>query len=129
MAVASVPRPSSLLPLATDDLLRELIAEVRGLRADVQGRLTTPALSRTDRETLSRLLPAIVGALGSDSFLCRDLLDGDEYPGLRVVTAGLNSKKLGRLFQRAEGIAVDTYVVERDGSELNAVRWRVLVVK
>ena len=50
--------------------------------ADLQGRRTAPMLSRNDRQALEKLLPAIVGALGSEPFTSRDLPDA---AGVRVV--------------------------------------------
>jgi hypothetical protein len=42
---------------------------------------------------------------------------------LRLVRRGLNAKRVGRLLRRAEGQAVDGYVVQREGFELHAVLW------
>jgi hypothetical protein len=115
------------------ELLRELIAEVKGLRADLSVRgqvLNCPradisSLSRADLALLGRLLPAIGGALGSEAFLARDLFE-HESAALRLVRRGLNAKRIGRLLHRAEGHAIDGYLIERAGVELGAILWRVV---
>lgn len=109
-------------------LLELLIAEVRGLRDDLaRDRRRRRELSRSDRHRLARLLPAIAGALGSEPFLTRDLFESDSA-ALGFVLQGWTAIRIGRLFQRAEGAAVDGYVIERDGVELHATLWRVLQV-
>jgi hypothetical protein len=104
-------------------LLRELLTEVRGLRADLRERQAT-SLSRADRALLARLLPAIGGALGSEPFPSRDLPTAS--PGLRVVLRGVSAKQIGRLLSRAEGVPIDGYIVERCGIEINVTLWRVV---
>jgi hypothetical protein len=109
-------------------LLRTLIDEVKGLRADLAARVhdTNPgSLCRADLARLGRLLPAIGGALGSAVFLARDLFE-HESAALRLVLRGLNAKRVGRLLQRAEGQVVNGHLVERAGVELNTALWRVL---
>src|SRR5688572_15279010 len=112
------------------ETLRELIAEVQGLRADLRaapaGRL--PSLSRADRAQLTRLLPVIVGARGSEESLVRDLFE-DESPALQLALRGLNAKRVGKLFRRAAGQVVAAYLVEQAGVELNMALWRVVQVK
>jgi len=130
--LSSKPSAARSSPVARDteallEVLRELVAEVKGLRQDLaQRRAPTPTLSRTDRERLSRLLPAIAGVYGSDSFACRDLVDDEAAPALRLVTAGLDARSLGSLLARAIVHVVDGYVVERAGDELHVNLWRVL---
>ena len=79
-------RPAAA-PMATvQDVLDELRAfhqTVRQLLEAVAVR-TTPTLSRTDRETLERLLPAVVGALGSEPFASRDLPDDFTWAARRA---------------------------------------------
>ena len=82
------------------------------------------SLSRADRETLEKLLPAIVGALGSEPFASRDLPEASA--GVRLVLRGLSVKQIGRLLARAEGVPIDGFVVQRDGVEINVQLWRVL---
>jgi hypothetical protein len=110
----------------TDDLLRELIAEVRGLRADLT-RDRRPALSREDRARLARLLPVIGATLGPDLFLTAELFERDSA-ALRLVLAGLTVKQLGRLLRRAVDTPIDGYLVVREAVEAGAVVWRVVQV-
>jgi hypothetical protein len=113
-------------PDALETLLRELITEVRGLRADLaRDRRPVTSLSRSDRTVLARLLPAIGGVVGSELFVTRDLFESDAA-ALQLVLRGLNAKQVGRLLRRGEGQAIDGYVIQRDGTELHAVLWRVV---
>ena len=112
-------------PDQTETLLRELVTEVRGLRADMrQQRRPAATLSRDDRAVLSRLLPAIAGALGSEPFTSRDLPYAS--PGLRVVLHDMTVKQIGMLLSRAEGVPIEGWIVERCGIEINVTLWRVL---
>jgi len=130
--VTKAPQHVPPLVLAGDpvlEVLRELVAEVRGLRSDLAQRhapTPTPTLSRADCDRLSRVLPAISGVYGSQPFACRDLVDEDAPPALRLVTAGMDARSIGSLFARAVDHVVDAYLVERCGDELHARLWRVL---
>jgi hypothetical protein len=133
------------MPVAVEadvrELLRELVAEVKGLRADlvslrrdivptsgqISFRKEIPALSRADVALLGRLLPAIGGVFGSDDFAVRELFEKDSA-ALRLVLSGLNGIRIGRLFQRAVDIPISSYLVERAGVELHAALWRVVGV-
>lgn len=120
---------------AVEEQLREVRAELAGLRGLVEQLLerqiipqkSADLLSRDDRALLARLSPAIAGALGSTEFLTRDLF-GHDSAALRIVLRGLNPRQVGRLLKRAEGKPVDGYVVERVGVELGAILWRVVRV-
>lgn len=105
----------------------EVLREIRDLlrRSLEQARPARGILSRSDRARLSRLLPAIAGAYGSERFTARDLFEADAAPAVRLVVRGLNPRRVGRLFQRADQQAVDGYLVQRDGVELHAVLWRI----
>lgn len=104
-------------------LLETLIAEVRGLRADlVRDRRPRRDLSRADRDRLSRLLPAIAGAFGSEPFTVNELL---ERPAVQVVADGLAPAALGQLLQRARSVPLHGYVVESDSTELHRRVWRL----
>jgi hypothetical protein len=110
------------------DLLRELISEVRGLRQDIaRGQRPVMVLNRADRALLARLLPAVGGVFGSELFLTRELFESDAA-ALKLVTRGLNALKVGRALRRGEGQAIDGYSVQREGTELNTVLWRVVQV-
>jgi hypothetical protein len=104
----------------------EVLGELRQIRQLLE-RQQRPvsALSRADRALLGRLLPAIAGALGSESFTSRDLA-ADSSPGLRLVLRGLSVKQIGRLLSRAEGIPLEGWVIERCGVEINVTLWRAV---
>jgi hypothetical protein len=104
-------------------LIETLIAEVRGLRADLaRDRRPSRGLSRADRDRLSRLLPALAGCFGSEPFTVADAFG---HPAVRVVTAGLAAPACGQLLQRARGVPVAGYVVEYDATELHRRVWRL----
>lgn len=112
--------------VALEALLRELVAEVKGLRQDLAQHVRndhTP--SRADHQRLARLLPAIAGVHGSDRFAARDLFD-DTSPALRLVTRGLTPRETGKLLRRSLGHVIDGYLVEKAGEELGIVLWRVM---
>jgi hypothetical protein len=108
-------------------LLRALIEKIDTLTALVEHRRPASTLSRIDRERLARMLPAIGGVYGSDPFLVRELFESDKA-AIRLVRTGLNAKKIGRLFRRAERQAIGGYLVESQGTETHATLWRVLEV-
>ena len=84
-------------------------------------------LSRRDRDRLAALLPALAGRFGSTPILVREVIASAD-PGVRLVRGDLNAKRIGRLFSRAAGLAVDGYVVERCGVEDGATIWSVRAV-
>ena len=120
---------ATLMPaVATDPqlaaLLEVLIAEVRGLRADLaRDRRPSRELSRADRDRLSRVLPAIAGALGSEEFVVNELF---ERAAVQLVLGTLTSVQVGRLLQRAVGVPIAGYVVERGAFEVGRRLWRVM---
>jgi hypothetical protein len=122
--VLSGPR----VPVEADQvaaLLRELVAEVRGLRADLTRDRRPSRLTRHDRDRLVAILPAAGGVFGSELFTAKELLEHDAA-ALRLVLRGLTARQLGRLLQRAEGAVLGGYTVQRDGVKVGAVLWRVL---
>ncbi len=110
----------------TEDFAAAALFELRAIRRLLEGQ-HKPALSRADRHTLARILPAIAGALGSALFTSRELLEHDS-PALRLVLDGFNAKQIGRLLRRAEGYAVDRFMVQRAGVELNVILWQLVRV-
>jgi hypothetical protein len=100
--------------------LRQILAALE------RQRLSLP-MTRGDTAALATLLPPIGGAVGFEPFLVRDLF---KHPStaLRLVLRGQRAIKMGRLFQRAAGHAIDGYLVERAGAELHTALWRVLQV-
>jgi hypothetical protein len=123
MALATLrPAPAA----STDEtpaLLRELLAEIRMLRADLQER--RPGLSLADRTALARILPAVAGAYGDAAFTSRDLCD-DTSPAVRLVVKGLSAKSIGKLLSRGEGFPIDGLLVQRDGLAFNVTAWRIV---
>jgi len=110
-------------------LLRELLAEMKGLRADLAARRSAPAaLNREDRACVAGLVPVIGAIYGSEKFAARDLVDADAPPALRLVTRGLTAQQLGSLFSRGAGQVIDGFVLERAGNELHATLWQVFRV-
>jgi hypothetical protein len=105
------------------DLLRELVTEVRALRADLaESRRRAPSLSRVDHARLARLLPAVAGALGSELFTVAELT----APAVQLVVDGLTPRQVGRLLRRAVGVSIDGLVVERVGHENHSTLWRIV---
>lgn len=84
-----------------------------------------PTLRRADRERLASILPAIGGAIGSDSFAVRDLFE-EGAPALQLVLGGMSIKAVAQLFSRGADLLIDGYVVQRSHRELNAQLWRVV---
>jgi hypothetical protein len=57
----------------------------------------------------------------------RELFESDTA-ALRLVLRAVNAKQVGRLLRRGEGQAIDGYLIQRDGTELHAVLWRVVQI-
>jgi len=55
-------------------LLRELVNEVRGLRAELTNSERPCTLSNRDRQSLMKLFPVVAAIQGSKDFTVRDLL-------------------------------------------------------
>jgi hypothetical protein len=104
-------------------------AKVDALQATVDRMAANPrsTLSRADRRTLAKLLPAAGGVFGSEPFATRELFERDA-PALRIVMRGLERLKVGRLLLRAVGHDIDGYLVERVGDELHRALWRIVQV-
>ena len=101
------------------DLLRALDAKVTALDAKLDrllARRPSAPLSRDDRSRLARLLPAAAGVLGSEPLHASELCE-HESAALRLVCAGLSSRRLGQLFRRAADIPIAGYVVKDCGFE------------
>ena len=125
---------SSLAPGGSEGdlaaLLRQVTEQTAVLRAiqhaieRLESRERPATLSRADHEALTRLLPAVAGALGSELFLVREVLASADA-GLRLVTAGTSGRALGRLLMRAKDIPIGGFVVTHEGEELGSHLWRV----
>jgi len=121
----SVPLVAMPQSDAVLEVLRDLLIEVRGLRADLAPRHPISTLNRADRARLAALLPALAGVYGSAPFVARDVVDADAPAALRLVADGLDAQQLGSLFARAGGQVVDGFLVERSGDELHRRLWCV----
>ena len=108
------------------ELLAAILDELRALREACSSpagfsRLNS-TLSRTDRDRLSRLLPALAGVFGSEQFTTREAL---EHRAIGFVAGGLSSRQVGQLLSRALEQPVAGYVVRRGGREAHVVLWFV----
>jgi hypothetical protein len=104
--------------------LARLAAEIADLRARVEvleAARRPDRLSPGDRERLARILLAIAGARGSETFAVRELAD----PAISIACTGLSPRRLGRLLLRGAGLAIDGHVVERVGEEGGCALWSV----
>jgi hypothetical protein len=112
-------------PIDQTALLLDIVARLKRIEAAIErlGQQHKP-LSRADRQTLARILPAVAGVFGSEPFLASEV-EEHESPGLQLVRAGMTARSIGRLLRRAVGIPIDGYVVERLSSEAGAVLWSV----
>ena len=103
-------------------LLRELIDEVRLLRADLAGRASPP-------DTAAFLL-AIHNEIGDIAFNCFDLtergaLSAELGAAINQRVPGANARKLGRLFRQIEGVLYDGLILRCIGSERDGLIWKV----
>jgi hypothetical protein len=123
--------PDGVAPNALEAWQADVLSELRQIRQllEQQQQQRPPlaaALSRADREVLERLLPATAAVFGqSEPFTSRELVRHPS-PGLRVLRRGLSTKQIGRLFMRADRVAVGGFCVQAVGTELNVNLWRVV---
>jgi hypothetical protein len=98
--------PFARYPTTEERLLRDLIAEVRALRADIAAMRPKPAVPSGG--LLDALLPAVAERLGSDPWTAADLLD--EFPEL---LRDVSAKRLGKMLAAVQDGAVNGLVVRR----------------
>ena len=107
-------------------LLSELVAEVRGLRADLT-RDRRPAAHAADHVAFMLALGA---AVADRAFSAREvnqhaaLVDG----ALRAALAGaglVNARRIGKFFRTIEGQTIAGLRLDRIGSDSEGVVWRV----
>jgi hypothetical protein len=101
--------------------LRDRLAAVENRLSALEAARPTDRLSREDRDRLSRVLPAIAGALGSAPFAIREL----QGPAVALACEGLSPRRLGRLFLRGAGQPIGGFVIERVGDEGGCALWSV----
>ena len=116
------------LTLETDPqvvtLLETLIAEVRGLRADLaRDRRPRRALSRADVDRLSRLLPAIAGAVGQRAVHRRGSFSSS--PRCASWRPAWPRRRSGNCCSARVASRSHGYVVESDATELHRRVWRL----
>jgi hypothetical protein len=116
------------VPDTTEALLRELVEEVRGLRADLaRERGRSPARDAS----VEALLPVLAAAVADRAFTSREVVEHAVVDGaLRAALdkAGVvTGRQLGKWLRRAEGRAIAGVRLERIGTDRDGVIWRVRV--
>jgi hypothetical protein len=97
----------------------DLAAEVAALKGRGASRL-----SQADQHKLAAILPAVLGLLGSENFLVRELFRTDAA-ALRLVLGSCSAKSVGRLLRRAGGVPVNGLVVLRVGTQDGSALWAI----
>lgn len=106
----------------TDALLRQVLAEVRELRADVAA-LATMQLGRGERELLAALLPAAAQLFADRAFTTRDVC---RWPTLRPLVHGLTPSALSWTFARSERVTLGEWRVRRIGTDRDGAVWQLV---
>jgi hypothetical protein len=112
----------------TSALLRELIAEVRGLRVDLARHAGAP----TPTEGLANLLEAIAFTVGDREFTAPELAQFAEIaPPEKLLTAlheagGTNPRKVGKLLRRLEKQECGGWRVVQIGNDREGILWKVV---
>ena len=114
--------------------VRELAAEVRGLRGDLAGRKApntepTPALRKEQADTLAATVPVLAATFGASRFASWQPLDiakqqTAEAANLRLVLGPMTAQQLGKLLQLGLGHSFDGLRVVRAGKDGSARFWR-----
>jgi hypothetical protein len=118
-ALSARPQPRDALL----EVMRELVAEVKGLRADLAAR-RGPTPDAQDEE----LLRVIAEHVEHRVFSAAELVAHaalESAVQLREVLRGRNARKLGRVLMRLEGRALNGLVLYRNGEDRNGLVWRV----
>ncbi|MBB3020664.1 hypothetical protein FHR70_003750 [Microvirga lupini] len=111
----------------TDALLRVLISEVRGLRADIARQAGAPVQA----DSLAALLDAIASAVGARVFTASELADfAEAAPPEKLLTAlhaagGTSPRKVGKLLRRMEKQELAGWRVLQVGSDRDGIIWKV----
>ena len=114
-------------PHALEPLLRAILDELRGLRADLRTRGQPAPLTPEDRTTLQQLLPVIAATLGSGEFYsARDLRA--RVPRAAPGRRGSDAAAAGAHAATGGGHAASGYVVQRGTSKAGALLWHVVEV-
>jgi hypothetical protein len=111
----------------TNALLRELLAEIRGLRADLAGKETVAS----EAAGFQGLIEAIAFAVGDREFTAVELAQfSDAAPPERLQQAlhaagGTNPRKVGKLLHRLSKLELSGWQVLRIGVERDGLIWKV----
>jgi hypothetical protein len=116
----------------TINILRQLVAEVRGLRADL-ARQHTGDLGGDDAQT-ANLLSAIGEAVGDRLFTSCELLEHAKVIAgpLCAVLDALNvatPRRLGKCLSRIEGRECAGLAVQRVGTDADGIIWKVVSMR
>jgi len=111
----------------TNDLLRALLAEIRGLRADLAGK----GLAAPKTASLQDLIDAIAFTVGDRAFTAGELIAfADVAPPERLqnvlhAAGGTNPRKVGKLLHRLSKQDLSGWQVLRIGFERDGIIWKV----
>jgi hypothetical protein len=111
----------------TNALLRVLIAEIRGLRADLAGKETVAS----EAAGFEGLVDAIAFAVGDREFTAVELAQfADAAPPERLQrvlheAGGTNPRKVGKLLHRLSKLDLSGWQVHRIGVERDGLIWKV----
>jgi hypothetical protein len=114
------PEPDPLVALLT-----QILSVQRQILSTLQQQRPIGPLSRADRVVLARMLPAVSGVYGPETFSARDLAE-DDRPAVRLVVQGRSVKQIGKLLSRADGIAIDGLMLQRQGLEYQVTTWQIV---
>jgi hypothetical protein len=112
----------------TNELLRELIAEVRGLRAA----LARQPGDQSPSSSLADLVEAIAFTVGDREFTAPELAKFAEVaPPEKLLTAlheagGTNPRKVGKLLRRMEKQECGGWRVVQIGTDREGIIWKVV---
>jgi hypothetical protein len=129
MAMAITSR-TPVVANATDlsDWQTAVLAELRAIRAAIELRdRPVTQLTRADRAVLARLLPAVSGVYGPESFTARDLAE-DDRPALRLVVGKRSVKQIAKLLSKAADTPVDSLMLQPQGLEFRVQTYRIVAV-
>ena len=108
-----------------EDRLDRLAAKVDALNAERN------EVAPDEKARAARLLHAIDAAISQRVFTCADLAQHAALPtslDLHMALAGLNNKRLGKLFGRIEGRSIDGLMVHRVGAAPRCATWMVKAI-
>ena len=127
IAAARTPdgRPRVVAPDPIESLLRELITEVQGLRADL-----VHERERHHKKSAADLVLTLAASVENKAFSTREVIahatrvEGDLSAALEV--AGLsNPRQLGKWLRTIEGRTIAGVRLERIGIDRDGIIWRV----